>query len=201
MKGKRVGVEQGANAALILAKALQQAGLSANDIIQVPLAIGDHLDAWRHDKVDAVVTYEPASSQLLKQGAVSLFDSKQMPDTIVDVLAFRAEVLTESYTQAIRHLIAAHFRALAFFRQQPDEAAKRMADHLNLPHEQVLNSFAGMVLPDASENHRLLSGALPPLIKSAQVISSFMAQSRLLPQEDSLSGLVSAAYLPLESPS
>jgi len=196
LKGKRIGVEQGANAALMLAKALQKAGLVASDVKQVAVAIGDHVDAWEHDRIDAVITYEPAASHLLNEGAVRLFDSKQIPDTIVDVLAIRSEALTEEYAEAIRNLVAGHFNTLNFLLQHPKEAAGLMAAHLGLPPDQVLKSYEGIVLPDIKDNYRLLAGAYPALMNTAHTVSSFMTESKLIPTEATFTGLVSAAYLP-----
>ena len=196
LKGRRIGFEPGSNAALILAKALQQAGLNAGDVKQIPLAIGDHLEAWEHDKVDALITYEPAATRLLAKGAVRIFDSRQIPDTIVDVLALRAEVLTDGYADTIRHLIGAHFKACSFLQQHGAEASKLMAAHLNLAPDQVLQSFAGIKLPDLADNRRLLDGAAPALMQSGRTISTFMVQAKLLAREDSLVDLISPLYLP-----
>lgn len=195
LKGRRIGVEQGAVGALMFAKALQAGGLKADEVSLVSMAISEQLDAWRRGQVDAVVTYEPVSSQLLAEGAHRLFDSRQLPDLIVDVLALRTSAI-ESHAEALRHLLAAHFRALDHLRHNPQDAAYRMAQRMNLPPEQVLAAFKGLVLPDLSNNHRLLAGETPSLLSSARGLSTLMLKAGLLPREDTLAGLVSADFLP-----
>lgn len=195
LKGRRVAVEDGAVGALMFAKALQAGGLVSGEVQLVPLTVNQQIDAWREGRVDAAVTYEPVSSQLLEAGAKRLFDSRQIPDLIVDVLAVRSGIVG-TRAEAIRHLLAAHFRALGHLRRNPQDAAYRMAQRMNLAPDQVLASFKGLVLPDHENNHRLLSGATPSLLVSARSLSAVMRQAGLLANEDTLTGLLSGDMLP-----
>lgn len=196
LKGCRIGYEPGAVGALMLAEILQAAKLAMDDVKLVSLTIDKQLDAWAHDQVDAIVTYEPVSSQLLAQGGIKLFDSRQIPNTIVDVLAIRSDALDPSHAAAIRHLLFAHFRALDHLNRNPLDAAYRMASRLNLPAADVLPAFKGLLLPDAANNRRLLTGPSPELLDTARRVSAIMVKSELLPRDDTLAGLVHAEFLP-----
>ena len=196
LKGRRIGVEQSAVGELLLTKALQMAGLSKTEVEQVPITVDKHLAAWHGKQVDAVISYEPIASQLLAQDGVKLFDSRQIPNIIVDVLAMRNEVLDSQHADAIRHLIAAHFRALDHFNRNPQDAAYRMASHLGLPAAKVLAAYKGLALPDMANNYRLLANPLPELLDSARLLSDTMVKSELLKQNDTLDGLICADFLP-----
>ncbi|MFA7270046.1 MAG: ABC transporter substrate-binding protein [Sterolibacterium sp.] len=195
LKGRRIGVEQGALGALMFAKVLQAAGLMANEVRLVPLTVAEQFEAWQRGKVDAVVTCEPVASQLVDKGAVRLFDSRQIPDLIVDVLALRTAAI-DSHAEAIRHLLAAHFRALEHLHRNSQDAAYRMAGRLKLAPEQVLVAFKGLVLPDIANNRRLLAGARPPLLAGARTLSALMLKEGLLPRNDTLANLLNADFLP-----
>jgi len=194
IKGKRIGVEQSALGALMLVKTLQAAGLERNEVQAVPLTIDQHESAWQRGEVDVLVCYPPASSHLLEGGAVNLFDSRQLPDTIVDVLAVRQGMLEEK-RDAIRHLVSAHLRALRYLQINSQDASYRMAAHLGLTPEQVLPSFKGMVLPDLANNRRLLGGDQPALQASAGNLNEIMFKEGLLPQPDRLDALLRADFL------
>lgn len=198
IKGRRIGFEPGAVGELMLTQVLHAAGLSKPEVALVPLAVDKQRHAWSRSEIDAVITYEPVASQLLAQDAVRLYDSRQIPNTIVDVLAVRGDALDQGHTRAVQHLIAAHFRALDHFAHNPQDAAYRMTRHLNLPVNEVLPAFKGLVLPDAAFNRRLLTGAEPELLVSARKLVSVMLRSQLLAQEDSLQALVQAKFLPVE---
>lgn len=194
IKGRRIGVEQGALGALMLAKMLQAAGLHRGDVKVVPLTIDRHESAWKQGEVDVLVCFPPVSSHLLDAGAVNLFDSRQLPDTIVDVLAVRQEALEEK-SEAVRHLVAAHLRMLHQMSHNPQDSSFRMARHLGLPSGEVLASFRGMVLPDWANNRRLLDGDKPALLESVRSLSEVMFQEKLLPQPDRLDALIRGDFL------
>ncbi|HEX5363196.1 MAG TPA: ABC transporter substrate-binding protein [Gallionella sp.] len=196
LKGRRIGYEPGALGALMLAEALRAAHLTQNDVKPVPFTIDKQHEAWMNDQVDALITYEPVSSQLLSQGAVTLFDSRRIPNTIIDVLAVRGDILDQRHAAAIRHLLSAHFRALDHLNRNPQDAAFRMASHMNLPASDVLPAFKGLVLPDADNNRRLLTGAAPELRETASKVSHVMVETKLLPRDDDMKGLIHAEFLP-----
>lgn len=198
LKGRRIGFERGSVGELFLAEILQVAGLRLSDVTPVSLTIDQQIEAWKQQRLDAAVTFEPVASQLLAQGARKLFDSRQIPNTIVDVLAMRSDVLDYRHGYAIRHLIQAYFRALTHINQNPQDAAYRMATHLVLPASEVLSAFKGLVLPDAANNYRLLAGASPVFLTDARHLSNTMVKNGLLKQNDALNLLIKADFLPTD---
>jgi len=197
LRGLRVGYEHGAVGALMLEKALNHEGLVLDDIVAIDLPPSRHVAAWNAGFVDALVTYEPVASQLQEQGATVAFDSGQTHNLIVDVLAIRANRLHWPHAGALRHLVAAHFRALEHFQRNSEDAAYRMAPRLSLKPNEVNAAFSGLVLPDIENNHRLLGGDAPPLLDSASELSSLMRSRNLLPSnKDDLGRLIDDHYLP-----
>ncbi|MFH2140457.1 MAG: ABC transporter substrate-binding protein [Pseudomonadota bacterium] len=196
LKGKRIAYEQGAVGELMLSAILQAAGLPREAVKGISLPSDKHDEAWDHGTADAFITYEPVARRLISKGAVNLFDSRQIPDTIVDVLAVRSDVLDRSHAAAIRNLISAHFKALGHMRHNPQDASYRMATRMGLPADQVMGAFQGMVLPDAINNRRMLAGPTPQMAGSARSLSDLMLKAGFLQQEAPLTGLFSADYLP-----
>ena len=121
LKGQRIGVETTSLGVIMLSKVLEAAGLQRSDVTVINMD-EDHLAAWDSANMDAVLTYEPALSRLQKQGLVSLYDSRKLPLVIVDVLAVRTEA-AERHAEALRGLIAGHFRALTQWRNNPIDTA------------------------------------------------------------------------------
>lgn len=199
LKGQRIGFEQSSVGELLLSEILLAAGLARDDVKLVPLSVDKHLDAWQRNELDAVVSYEPVASELLARGAHKLFDSRQIPNTIIDVLAMRTDLL-DSHASAIRHLVQSHFKALDHLKRNPQDAAYRMAGHLKLKAADVLPAFKGLVLPDAAYNQRLLAGTTPELLLTARKLSAIMVKSQLLKEDDSLNSLIRADFLPSTAP-
>lgn len=199
LKGKRLGVEASSVGTLMLAQILKLAGLDKRDVQIEFVAATQHADAWQRKKLDALISYEPVATGLLNQGMVRLFDTRQIPNTIVDVLAVRTDLLEPAHTKALQHLISGHFRALDHLMRNPQDAAYRMAAHLNLPASQVLIAYKGLVLPTAANNYRLLMGSPPEIHQSAAKLSALMLDAGLLKLPDQLADLIRAEFLPTDN--
>lgn len=89
LANRRIGFDRNAQGAPVFEKLLETAGLPTSAAIQVDLPPDSQLDAWHRHEVDTVITYEPIATAFSHEGARNLFDSRQMPDTIIDVLAVR----------------------------------------------------------------------------------------------------------------
>ena len=196
IKGGRVGVEDGALGALMLYQVLQAAGLTIADIQPVSLPVDQQIAAWQQGKIDAAITYEPAASQIMELGANRLFDSSQVPDIIVDVLAIRSTVLDHAHETAVRHLVSAHLKGLKYLNTSVDDAAYQLAPRFKLPPEKVMSTFKGLVLPDTANNIRLLAATRPALQASAKVIADTLLKAGILHRPADLDGLLRPEFLP-----
>ena len=194
LAGKRVGLENNALGILMLHKLLQAAGLQESSLTLVELPPDRQPDAWRNKEVDAIITYEPTASLLIHEGAQRIFDSRQMPDTIFDVLAVRTDRNMDKRT--LRRLVAGHFRALDHMRTYRQDALYRISVHEYMSVDEVQQVLAGVTMPTLAANRGYLIGQDSLLIKAARTLSKTMVQYGLLAQEDDLEGLVMPDTLP-----
>jgi NitT/TauT family transport system substrate-binding protein len=192
LRHKRVGADNAAVGAIMLDAALEAGGLQARDIALIPLTIDEHYAAYQANKVDAVVTFEPVRTRLLKIGAREIFNSAQVPGRIIDVLVVRAEVAA-SHGQALKDLVKGHFKAIEYLANQPQDAAKRMVPRLN---GDALTQFNGLRLPDLKENRAFLAGASPGLSATARDLAGLMLRRKLLLRPVATDGLADPQYLP-----
>lgn len=195
LKGKRIGYEQSSVSELLLSIVLRKAGLARSDVTLLPISVDKQLDAWRHNELDAAVTYEPVAGALLAQGGRNLFDSRQIPNTIIDVLAIRSDMI-DRHASSIRHLVQSQFKALDHLTRNPHDAAYRMASHLKLKAADVLPAFKGLVPVSPTYNRQLLTGEKPELLETARKLSAVMVAHELLTRDDALDALFRADLLP-----
>jgi NitT/TauT family transport system substrate-binding protein len=198
LAGKRIGVEQSALGALLLHKVLAEAKLPKSALTIVPMNIDGHLDAWRREGLDALITYEPTATRLLAEGARRLYDSRSLPNTIFDVLAVMPEAAAR-HPQALAALVAGHFQALRHLRHNPQDAAYRMAGRMGIPAGEVLNAYRGLQLPDLPANRRILAGGDGPLLEAARELEQVMREAGLLDKAADLEALARADFLPSDS--
>ncbi len=195
LKGKRIAVEEGALGALMLFEVLRAAGLQYTDIQVVSLTVDQHAAAWKRGEIDAAINFEPGSGKIKKLGGKILFDSRSISDLIFDVIAVHPAMLNNAHDGAMHHLIAAHLKALKHIHTNPEDAAYRMASHLNLPPDEALSSFKGLVLPDLDSNLRLLNTDTPVLLKSARIVADTLLKAGILHQPANLNDLLHHDFL------
>jgi NitT/TauT family transport system substrate-binding protein len=198
LRGQRIALEDSSVAEIMLAEILREAGLKQSDVRLLRTPVEDHPNVWHRHGADAFITYEPVASQLLARGLVRLFDTRQIPDTILDVLAFHRDALDATHAEAIRYLLLAHFRALDSLVRNPQDAAYRLSSRLALPASDVLKAFKGLVLPSLVANHRMLTGDSAQLISTARRVAEILRHDTGTPAVDNLQDLLTGAYLPTE---
>lgn len=195
LAGKRIGVEKNALGALVLDRLLQTAGLPVSAVTVVDLAPDRQVAAWKDGRVDALVTYEPAATLVQREGAHLIFDSRQMPDTIFDVLAVRRDRLS-SRRAALTSLLTSHFRALRHFRDNRQDAIYRIAAHQGIRPDEVQQALSGITLPSLAANRSYLAAQDSRLTRAAGSLSKLMRQQGLLARQDELKDLFAPDWLP-----
>lgn len=191
LKGTRIGVETTAVGALMLNKLMAKANLLPTDFEVVHINADTHLMSWQNNNLDALITYEPTASRIEKLGALRLFDSSEIPNTIFDVLAVRRDAV-EHYSQQLQVLISSHFRAQWAWKTNPIDTAYRLAKRLDAQAGDMQMLFRGLELPDLIYNHHLLGGAASELNALSKQISALSGIDPALIPAD----LFKAAYLP-----
>jgi NitT/TauT family transport system substrate-binding protein len=196
LANKRIGFDPDSVGALVFARLLESAGLLSSAVIQLDLPPVEQQEAWRKNQVDAVVTYEPIASALAREGAKNLFDSRQMPDTIIDVLAVRCDRL--ALLPQLRALITIHFRALDYIQGNEEDAIQRISVRNGLTPEEARMALAGLIFPTLAANRGYLLDEEPGLVRAARDLSRLMVRYGLLAREDDLESLALPGALPID---
>ena len=194
LKGKRVGVEANALGAYMLGRGLELAGMKPADIRIVPLQFSEHESAFLQKKVDAVVTFDPGRTKLLKQGGTVVFDSSRIPNEIVAALVVRPDYL-EKNRDKVRQLVNAWYRALDYLGQHREEAARHMAARHGISPEEFLDSLDGLKLISREENERLIGGSAPQIKDTLRRLNGLMKDKGLLEGDVNLDDLVDPGVL------
>ena len=178
LRGKRIGAESTSLGVVMATKMLEAAGLDASEV-QIVEMTEDHFQSWQDLEMDAIITYEPALGRLQELGLVPLFDTRSLPQTILDVLAVRRDAV-KSHDEQIRALVAGHFRALHSWRMNPLDAAYRLAPMLEMPPERVGPAFQGLDLPDENFNRHFLDGPSQELLQVTVEIAAILRRASMM---------------------
>ncbi len=194
IKGKKVGVENTALGGYILSRALDQVGLLVEDITVVSLGYSEHEAAFKQGEIDAVVTFEPVRSKLMATGANVLFDSRQIPGEVVDVLVVQQEII-ETQPKDLEQLIRGWFMALDYLKKQPESAAQIMAERGEITPKELLASLKLMKFFTPDENQQLLSQSDRNLVEASEKLSQVMREKKLLNSDVQFSSFLDARFV------
>ncbi|MDH5300538.1 MAG: ABC transporter substrate-binding protein [Gammaproteobacteria bacterium] len=179
LKGKRVANEGSVLAQYLLARALEINGLSLADIRSVRLSSTMHETVFTDGGIDAVVTYEPAKTKLIRNGAAQIFSSADIPGEIVDVLVVTEKYLA-THPEVVKDLVDGWYLSLATFDSDKVGAARIINERMHVGEAAVLASFDGMILPDRKRTNALLSGDDSHLYESLRGLAKTMRNHDLL---------------------
>lgn len=194
LKGKRIGVENTALGAFMLARFLELSDLTEEDIELHFLEMSEHESAFLNGNVDAVVTYEPVKTHLISQGGRELFNSTVIPREIIDTLVTTPEVLAQSVSE-IRGLVSAWEASLAYIRSDRQSALNIMAPRLRISPSELDKALQGVELLNLDDNRALLTGVPSELSQTAQMIEQVMRDHQLLVGAASTAPLVDTRFL------
>lgn len=190
LRGRTVAVESSALGAYVITRALQKNNLSLHEVTIKHLDVNQHEAAYQAGEIDAAVTFEPFSARLKEKGAKEIFNSREIPGEIVDVLVVHEDVYKTRLSD-LKHLTQSWFSALEYLEMEPEAAASIMGKRLKLSNDKVLASYQGLKLPTRNQNITMLDGEQLGLHKLAAI----MKEHRLVSQDLQLELVLSSDAL------
>lgn len=108
LKGRRVGYAPGSSAHFLLLNALQTEGLTAKDVVMVPLKINEMIDALEHNSIDAFSAWEPTPTLALKK----MPEAKVIHRAITTSYLYCAKSFLKRHPETVKLLIASIVRSM-----------------------------------------------------------------------------------------
>ena len=159
LKGRRIGLEPASLNLYVVARALEQAGLTLRDVTLVPLNQSDVPAAMAAGTVDAVVTYSPyADAVRAAGGANEVYSTRAIPTELPSLLVCGRHV-AECRSDDLTRLIRAFLRAAAYAEARPDDAVPLMSRRMRMSEEQFTGALAGITRVDGRDRQLQLLGA------------------------------------------
>lgn len=148
IRGKRIGTVKGTFGEFFAHAMLEQKGILPAEVTFVDVA-PEAVPGAISNTIDLGHTYEPYTSQARAKGYTVIFSSAETPGLIVDVFAFRRNVLQERPAD-VKAFIAAWFEAAQYWQANPVEGNAIIAKATGLKPEEI--SVEGVKLFDLAAN-------------------------------------------------
>jgi taurine transport system substrate-binding protein len=199
LRGKRIGTPFASTAHYSLLAALNQNGLSANDVQLVDLQPQAILAAWDRGDIDAAYSWLPTLDQLRKTGK-DLITSRQLARNGKPTLDLGAvsDEFANAHPEVVDIWRQQEARALKLIHDDPAAAAKAIAAEIGLTPEEVAGQIKqGVYLTPAevASAEWLGSDGKPGNIAAnLQSASQFLAAQLQIPSPASLQTFQDAIY-------
>lgn len=166
LKGKRIGAEIGSLGMYILAQALAKHGLSLKDVDIINVEQLDAESTLKAREIDALVTYPPFSTNLLKMGGLhEIFTTKELPGDVIDTVSIRSEILAGLPENWSQRFYQAWDMALKYSQENPKEAYAIMAQREGITPDEFAEALTGLKLLNSSESQKSIKGSAEKNIK------------------------------------
>jgi taurine transport system substrate-binding protein len=199
LKGKRVATPFASTAHYSLLAALNQNGLSPNDVQLVDLQPQAILAAWERGDIDAAYTWLPTLDQL-RAGGKDLITSRQLArdgKPTLDLGAV-ADGFASQHPEVVDVWRKQEARALKLIHSDPDAAAKAIAAEIGLSPAEVAGQLKqGVYLtPEQVASPQWLGsdGAPGNLAANLESASQFLADQKQIPSAAPLQAFQAAVY-------
>lgn len=193
IKGKRISIINIPLGLYMLNRLLNKAGVSREDVEVFPMAESKQVKFYKEGKADVVITFEPVKTKLREAGAHVIFDSSMIPNEIFDLLAVHEDVYLKRKEDVCK-ITKGWFKTLSYMTDNYDDSAKRITRRLGLSVGDYDALLDGIILPDNSENMKLLSGDRPGLVIPAEKLSEIMLYEKQISKKIGLSQAIDASF-------
>ncbi len=180
--GQAIAVEDSSVGTLMLHRLLEAAGLSLADVRPLNIEATLHLQALKAGQVAAAISYQPLAGPMAAAGFHPVFDSRQIPGQVLDVLAVRHDVL-QSRPAAVDAMLLAWQRGLALLMLDPAGAAESLSVGTDLNVAEYRTVMGGLQFFAPDESLAALSNPSSPVLQGAREVGQLMTRLGLIRTE------------------
>jgi len=197
LRGKRVAFQRGLPSEFFLRALLEEHKMTLNDLNAVDMETAQAGAAFISNKLDAAGLWEPWLTRAAEEGKGHLLaTSRQYPNLIVDCLAFTGRALQQD-PQDAQKIVDALFKAIEYWKANPDDADKIMA-----PHFQVdASKYAGLInggakFCDLARNRAYFgSDTAGPIFQVARRASEIWQDAKVIPSAVDPASVVTTKFV------
>ncbi|MBD1828959.1 ABC transporter substrate-binding protein [Microcoleus vaginatus GB1-A2] len=193
LKGKKLGAHLGSFSEVFVTEMLKTSKLTRDDVSLVKVEHLEVPERLQNNAIQAGHTWEPYLSEALKLGAHILFTSKQTPGLILDLVAFRGEVIRER-PEDIRAFVRGWLQALSYLEAHIPEGKEIVSKTFKIPIKTI--SFEGIDFTELTKNQKLFQPDSPNYIsKTAKKYADFFIRTGNVTRLPNLETLFNSSFL------
>lgn len=197
LKGQKVGVLVGSFGEMLIDEMMRQNKLTIGDVQLVNADERAVTASVKNDTIQAGHTWEPHTSQALKDGAKVLFSTKQTPGLFTDITMFSESVIDER-PDDIRAFIRAWYQAVAYWDANPNEGNEIVGRAMSLPPGDIVDARGAYEYfsPEEARKRLALGNDPKSLTSIMDKHTDFLVRTGALGRRPSFDGLITTELMP-----
>ncbi|MEL7144213.1 MAG: ABC transporter substrate-binding protein [Cyanobacteria bacterium J06573_11] len=197
LKGKKVAIEEGVVDDFLLSLALDEAGMSRDDVEILPLETGAAAAAFAAGQADAVGAFPPFwLTALERPGSKELITSNDFPGAIPDLLVMSQTIIDER-PEDVQAIVKTWFDTLAFMEENPEKSDEIMAARADVTVEELQLLKEGTRLFTLEENLEAFSEGegMKHMPYAAVSMAEFMVDVGFIPEAPELEPILDDQFV------
>lgn len=194
LKGKKLGVNLGGFSELFVTEMLKTANLTTDEVNFVKFDALEIPQRLKNNTIQAGHTWEPYLSEAIKSGGHIIFNSKQTPGLMLDLIAFRGEIIRDR-PKDIRAFIRGWLQSLTYWEANIPAGNAIVVKALNIPMNTL--SLDGVNLTNIQENQQFFqSNSSNSIYKTAKIYADFFIRTGNVTRIPEIKILFNSSFLP-----
>ncbi len=197
LKGKTVVIEEGVVDDFLLSLALQDHGMTRDDLVIKGLPTDQAAAAFVAGKADAVGAFPPFTGTARKRdGAHVLVDSSHYPGAIPDLLVCNGDLIAQR-PEAVQAIVDTWWDIRAFMDANPEEAEAIMASRAGISPEEYQQYKDGTTLFSLEDNLEAFSegATMKSMPYAAEIMADFMVKTDFIPEKPDMGHLFDDRFI------
>ena len=193
LRGKKIGANLGGFSEVFVTEMLRMSNLTTDDVNLVKFDALEIPQRLKNNDIQAGHTWEPYLSEAIKQGAHSLFTSKQTSGLILDLVAFRNETIRDR-PQDVQAFVRGWLQAINFWEQNLEAGNEIITKTLKIPIDTI--SLDGVNLTNLQENQQFFRpDSINSIYDIAKIYADFFVRSGNVTRLPDLKSLFNSSFL------
>lgn len=195
LKGKTMAFEVGSTSHMLALTALQQGGLTEDDVEVIQMSAGDAGAAFAAGKVDAAVTWEPWLSKGSEANGKILLTTKDLPGIIVDTISFKEDVI-KNRPEDVEAFVKAMGQAMDFWKENKEEADEIMAKGLKIDTAEFVATEEGLKFFTKEDNVELFGTGdnKGSIYEAAEKAIKFYKEQGIIAEEPNVEDIINPSF-------
>jgi len=197
LKGKKVAIEEGVVDDFLLSLALDDAGMSRDDVEILPLETGAAAAAFAAGQADAVGAFPPFwLTALEREGSKELITSADFPGAIPDLLVM-SQTAIDTRPEDVQAIVKTWFDTLAFMEANPERSDEIMAERAGVTVEELQQLKDGTKMFTIEDNLEAFSpgDSMKHMPYASQQMADFMVGVGFIPEAPPLEPILDDQFV------